>query len=280
MPADREGEGVAQLVDVVRTLLGPSGCEWDQAQTLSTLRTYLLEETYELVEAMEKSPEAHREELGDMMFQIVFQCAIREREGLFSLDDAARDVAEKLIRRHPHVWGPGRPSAGASGENAPGGQATGPGPDGVARMGQGERGWESLKVAEKQKSSLMDDVPPTLPALMESEKIQRRAASAGFDWPDRQGPRLKVDEELLELEEAVADGDPDRIEDELGDVLFALVNLARHVHVSPELALRRASRKFAERFRIMEQYAREGGNTLYQMSLDELEALWVRSKGS
>ncbi|MBU1244848.1 nucleoside triphosphate pyrophosphohydrolase [Myxococcota bacterium] len=266
MPTDHEGAGVAQLVDVVRTLLGPSGCEWDRAQTLSTLRTYLLEETYELVEAMEKSPEAHREELGDMMFQIVFQCAIREQEGLFALDDAARGVAEKLVRRHPHVWGPGNTLAGGLSQ------------DRVARMGQGERGWESLKVAEKRKSSLMDDIPPTLPALMESEKIQRRAASAGFDWPDREGPRRKVDEELVELEEAVASGDPDRIEDELGDVLFALVNLARHVHVAPELALRRASRKFAERFRNMEQFARADGKTLYEMNLDDLDALWVRAK--
>ncbi len=262
MPAEHEGEGVARLVGVVRTLLGPSGCEWDRAQTLTTLRTYLLEETYELLEAMEKTPEAHREELGDMMFQIVFQCAIREQEGLFGLDDAARGVAEKLIRRHPHVYGPeARPQDGP-----------------VAGIGQGERGWESLKVAEKQKSSLMDDVPPTLPALMEAEKVQRRAASSGFDWPDRVGPRLKVDEELVELEAAVGDGDADRIEDELGDVLFAVVNLARHVHVSPELALRRASRKFSDRFRKMEQFARTAGVSLYDLTLDQLEALWIRAK--
>ena len=262
MPAESKGEGVAALVEVMRTLLSPSGCAWDRAQTLSTLRTYLLEETYELLEAMEKSPEAHREELGDMLFQIVFQCAIREGEGLFGLDDAARGVAEKLIRRHPHVWG----------ENAR--PQDGP----VAGLGVGERGWESLKLAEKSKLSLMDDIPSTLPALMESEKIQRRAASAGFDWPDRDGPRLKIDEELAELEEAVLGGDPDRIEDELGDVMFALVNLARHVHVSPELALRRAGRKFADRFRKMEQFAKIEGKTLYDHTLEELEALWVRAK--
>ncbi len=270
MPADRDapGAGVAALVEVVRTLLSPSGCAWDREQTLLTLRTYLLEETYELLDAMENSPQDHREELGDMLFQLVFQSAIREREGHFDLDDAARGAAEKLIRRHPHVWpvdaqagSPETPETGA-----------------VAGLGQGERGWESIKKSEKRRESLMDDIPPTLPALMESEKIQRRAAAAGFDWPDRHGPRLKIDEELAELEEAVATGDPARIEDELGDVLFALVNLARHLHVSPELALRGASRKFAARFRIMERVARTEGLDLHQMSLDELEALWVRAK--
>ena len=264
------GAGVAALVEVVRTLLSPQGCAWDRAQTLSSLRTYLLEETYELLDAMERSPEAHREELGDMLFQIVFQCAIREGEGRFDLDAAARDAAEKLIRRHPHVWTPTTQS----------GSPETPETGAVAGQGQGERGWESIKKSEKRRESLMDDIPPTLPALMESEKIQRRAAAAGFDWPDRDGPRLKIDEELAELEEAVLTGDPARVEDELGDVLFALVNLARHVHVSPELALRGASRKFANRFRKMEHFARAEGIDLHRMSLDELEALWVRAKGA
>ncbi len=267
------GAGVAALVEVVRTLLSPQGCAWDRAQTLFSLRTYLLEETYELLDAMEKSPEAHREELGDMLFQIVFQCAIREGEGRFDLDDAARDAAVKLIRRHPHVWTP-PPQDGLPG--TPATDAATARTDGA--QGQGERGWESIKKSEKRRESLMDDIPPTLPALMESEKIQRRAAAAGFDWPDRDGPRLKIDEELAELEEAVQTGDPARVEDELGDVLFALVNLARHVHVSPELALRGASRKFADRFRKMEQFARAEGIDLHALTLDELEALWVRAK--
>lgn len=278
MPADRDapGSGVAALVEVVRTLLSPSGCAWDREQTLLTLRTYLLEETYELLDAMGKSPEDHREELGDMLFQLVFQSAIRAGEGHFDLDDAARGAAEKLIRRHPHVW-PGTRSVADDGH--PGSPDT-PETGAVAGLGQGERGWESIKKSEKRRESLMDDIPPTLPALMESEKIQRRAAAAGFDWPDRHGPRLKIDEELAELEEAVATGDPARVEDELGDVLFALVNLARHLHVSPELALRGASHKFAARFRIMERVARAEGLDLHALTLDELEALWVRAKNS
>lgn len=282
MPADPKGPsgaGVAALVEVVRTLLSPQGCAWDRAQTLSSLRTYLLEETYELLDAMEKSPEAHREELGDMLFQIVFQCAIREGEGRFDLDAAARCAAEKLIRRHPHVWTPAATTDAlvAQGvESSPADPAAGAGTLGA--QGLGERGWESIKKSEKHRESLMDDIPPTLPALMESEKIQRRAAAAGFDWPDRDGPRLKIDEELAELEEAVQTGDPARVEDELGDVLFALVNLARHVHVSPELALRGAARKFSDRFRKMEQFARAEGVDLHALNLDELEALWVRAK--
>jgi len=270
MPADhgKPGDGLAALVEVVRALLSPEGCAWDRAQTLFSLRTYLLEETYELLDAMEKSPAAHREELGDMLFQLVFQSAIREGEGHFDLDDAARGAAEKLVRRHPHVWPV---------DDQPGSTET-PAAGSVTGQGLGERGWESIKKSEKRRESLMDDIPPTLPALMESEKIQRRAAAAGFDWPDRHGPRLKIDEELAELEEAVQTGDPARVEDELGDVLFALVNLARHLHVSPELALRGASRKFASRFRVMELVARAEGLDLHALNLDELEALWVRAK--
>lgn len=263
MPADIEG--IRRLADVVDRLLSPGGCPWDRAQTLSSLRMYLLEEAYELLDAMEGDPLHHREEVGDMLFQLVFQSAIREREGAFTLGQAADEAACKLVRRHPHVFGDISDAAGAVTDGRP---------------GQGERNWESLKKREKNRESLMDDIPETLPALMEAEKVQRRAASAGFDWPDVAGAKEKILEELAELEQAIDRAQPREIEEELGDLLFAVVNVARHVSVVPELALRRATRKFGMRFRAMEKLAASRGVPLEHLSLDELEALWQAAKKS
>lgn len=262
MPADIEG--VRHLTEIVERLLGPNGCPWDRTQTLSTLRTYLLEEAYELLDAMEASFEHHREEVGDMLFQLVFQSAIREQQGDFTLGEAAQEVAQKLIRRHPHVF------AGDTSQAMP--AVT----DG--RLGQGERNWESFKKQEKKRESLMDDIPSTLPALMQAEKVQRRAASVGFDWPDIQGAKEKILEELAEWEQAIARHDPQAMEEELGDLLFAVVNAARHASVAPELALLRATKKFKERFRMMETFASQANVSLQELSLDELELLWQKAK--
>ncbi len=275
MPADIEG--IRLLAEVVDRLLAPDGCPWDRAQTLSSLRTYLLEEAYELLDAMERDPQHHREEVGDMLFQLAFQSAIREREGSFSLGEAAGDAARKLIRRHPHVFGgeaAGLPVPAAGGlQEMPRREAGNTG-----RVGQGERNWESLKKREKNRASLMDDIPETLPALMQAEKTQRRAASVGFDWPDIAGAKAKIREELAEWEEALLAGDAQKIEEELGDLLFAVVNAARHAAVVPELALRRATRKFRDRFRAMEEAASSRGISLHDLSLDELEELWQAAK--
>ncbi len=262
MPADLDG--VERLIHVVDQLLGIPGCSWDRAQNLWSLRKYLLEETHELLDAMEKEPEDHEEELGDMLFQLVFQSAIRKNEGHFDLNQAAHRVARKLENRHPHLF---RGEGGCL-------EITSQTP----ASGQGETLWESMKQVEKRRESLMDDIPDAFPALMMSEKVQRRAASVGFDWPDAQGPRDKILEELQELEEAVLSGDPVRVEDELGDVLFAVVNLARHLSVVPEIACRKASTKFSARFRQLEMLAVRENLDLKSLSILELEELWQRAK--
>jgi tetrapyrrole methylase family protein/MazG family protein len=249
-------EGVGRLVEVMRRLRAPGGCPWDREQTFQTLKPCLLEETYELLEAMDgDNLPLHVEELGDVLLQVVFQCAIREEEGLFTFDDVAASLADKLVRRHPHVFGD--VSVNSSGEVL--------------------RNWEAIKQTEKGKKpdrSAIDGVPAALPALLKAQRVQAKAARVGFDWDDAAGATGKIAEELAELREAVAAGDKGKIADEMGDLLFSAVNYCRFIDVDAEGALEGANKKFSRRFREVERRVREQGRSLKACTLAEMDAIW------
>jgi len=257
------GERFERLLGIMARLRAPGGCPWDREQTLATLRPYLVEETYEVLDALERGDwDELAEELGDLQLQIVFQSQIASDEGLFTIDDPLDHIAEKLIRRHPHVFSDGD----------------------AETAGEVVQRWEEIKAAEKARKpkpepeSILDEVPRTQPALLEARQIGKKAAKRGFDWPDFEPLLDKLREETAELAEARESGDPDRIEDEVGDLLFMAVNIARHLRVDPELALRRANRKFRDRFGHVERRLREQDRPLEEASLDEMEALWQEAK--
>ena len=238
-----------RLVSIMRRLRDPvSGCEWDRQQSFATIAPYTIEEAYEVADAIERDDmDALADELGDLQLQVVFHAMMAEESGYFTLDEVLKRISDKLERRHPHIFG------GA--DNSP--------------------GWEEIKAAErrdKAQDSVLDGIAHALPALDRAAKLQRRAARTGFDWPDESGPRAKIDEELKELD---AEQEQDRRTEELGDLLFAVVNLARHLKVDPEDALRKANRKFERRFRAIEK---EAG--FEQMSLEQKEGLWAAAKRS
>ena len=242
------------LLHVVRTLLSPEGCPWDREQTHLSLRPHLLEETYEALEAIDSSdPSALAEELGDVMFQTIIHTGIAENQGEFEMGDVIEHITRKLIRRHPHVFGDG---AASTAEEV-------------------YQNWEELKKAEKQRDSVLDGVPTTLPALAASQSIQGRARRVGFDWPDVAGPLEKLREEIAEL--AAARNAAERA-DELGDVLFVLVNIADHLGIDAEQALRGANEKFRNRFGQVERLSRERGTDLKDLDLAGLDALWDEAK--
>ena len=238
-----------RLVEIMRRLRDPvSGCEWDTVQTFETIAPYTIEEAYEVADAIARNDiKALADELGDLQLQVVFHARMAEEAGLFTLEDVLDRISDKMERRHPHIFGD-------------------------AEHG-GHHLWEIIKAEERAANpdkSALAGVALALPALERAAKLQRRAAHVGFDWPDSTGPRAKIDEELAELE---AETDHDRKLEELGDLLFAVVNLARHLNIDPEAALREANRKFERRFRSIE---REPG--FADLSLEEKEALWVRAK--
>lgn len=235
----QDGSTLPRLVGVMRRLLGPGGCPWDREQTLETLRKYVLEEACEVIDAIESGNRADlREELGDLILQVVFQAELARNENAFAIDDVIAAIIDKLVHRHPHVFGD------MSAEDA----------DEVLRN------WEKIKAQEKKakgKTGILSGVPRSLPALTRAQRIGEKVARVGFDWEDEKGSRAKVDEELGELDRAIAAGDANAIEDELGDVLFALVNLSRHVEVDAEGALRRTIDKFTKRFAHVEARVEE-----------------------
>jgi ATP diphosphatase len=238
-----------RLTAIMRRLRNPAtGCEWDRQQTFATIAPYTIEEAYEVADAIARDDMAAlADELGDLQLQVVFHAQIAEEAGHFSLEDVIGGICDKLERRHPHIFG--------DSEHSP--------------------EWEEIKAAERKKSpddSALAGVALALPALERAAKLQRRAARVGFDWPDATGPRAKIDEELAELD---AEADHHRRLDELGDLLFAVVNLARHLNVEPETALREANIKFERRFRSIEKTP--GFETL---TLDEKEQLWVAAKAA
>lgn len=255
--------GVDGLRDLMDRLLAEDGCAWDRAQTLDDLRPYLVEETYEVLEALDDpDPEAHRGELGDLLFQIVFQAALRERQGAFDLDDVAAGIVAKLVRRHPHVFGPDRDRARSAEE--------------IARQ------WSEIKARERgtpdSPRAGLDRIPRGLPPLTRAARLQQAAAAVGFDWPDAEGAVQKLDEECRELHEARAGGDADAIREELGDILFVVVRLVQKLGFDPDDALRRANAKFQRRFeRVLERCAREGIDPA-QAGLAVLDEFWTAAK--
>lgn len=248
-----------ELLAVVARLRGPTGCPWDRDQTPSSMARFVLEEAHELAAVLDApNPDAHaaREEVGDLLFVVALLCQMFEERGDFTLEHAAAGSARKQIERHPHVFA------------APGAPAPAP------------TDWESRKAASRAPgTSRLSGVPQAMPALLRAERLGQKAASVGFDWPDASGPRAKVDEELAELDQAIAHGDADRIDHELGDVLLSLTSLSRHLSGSgSEAALRRANTRFVERFSSMESQAARAGRDLSGASSDQLEAWWDQAK--
>lgn len=250
-----------ELTDVVARLRAPDGCPWDRAQTPQTVRKYLLEEAYEVVGAIDGNDDDElRGELGDLLFNIVLLARMAEERGAFTLTDVIATIRQKMVHRHPHVFDRGE----------------GPAPD----RAQIAAAWEALKAEEQPgRSSVMDGLPGALPALIRAERVSNRAAQLGFDWPDANGPRAKIDEEVAELDEAIAAGDIDGMTHEIGDVLLATVNLARHLPVSgAEDCMRAAARRFEARFRHVEGQIAASGRAATELDLDTLEAFWRKAK--
>jgi len=250
------GEEFEKLVQIMETLRSDHGCEWDRSQTHESLKPYLIEEAYELLDAIDEKNNARMiEELGDVLLQVIFHAQIAKERGAFDIADVLKTLREKLVRRHPHVFGD---SPGYSYEQ-----------------------WERIKSQEKgaKKSSAIGNLNKALPALSLARRIQENAAAVGFDWPDVSGAMEKVREEVRELEEAIQRENLGSVEEELGDLLFAVVNVARFSGVDPELALRRAVEKFANRFAMVEDFAKKRGLELKKMTLEQLDALWEEAKG-
>jgi nucleoside triphosphate diphosphatase len=238
-----------RLISIMRKLRDPvSGCEWDSVQTFKSIAPYTIEEAYEVADAIERNDIADlKDELGDLLLQVVFHSQMAEEAGHFDINEVASAISDKMERRHPHIFG----SAADGGHHL----------------------WEQVKADEraaKGAESALDGVAAGLPSLMRAEKLQKRAARTGFDWPNAEGPRAKIVEELAEID---AESDQSRQEEELGDLLFAVANLSRHLKIDPEEALRKANRKFERRFRAIERHP-----GFEQLSLDEKEALWWRAK--
>jgi len=248
-PTPTSAPSLDALVTIMERLRNPeNGCSWDREQTFETIAPYTIEEAYEVAAAIERGDmDDLQDELGDLQLQVVYHARIAEERGAFSIDDVLAGICAKMIRRHPHIFG-----------------------DAVESPG-----WEALKAAERnadQDRSALAGVALALPALKRAEKLQRRAARVGFDWPDASGPRAKIDEELVEIDDATTD---EEREAEIGDLLFSVVNYARHFGVDPEAALREASGRFEQRFRMVETMS---DRPLSDLDIDALETLWQHAK--
>ena len=260
----KSGRAFERLVGIMARLRGPDGCPWDREQTLETLRKYLIEETYEVLEAIEDGdPREHRDELGDLLLQVVFQARIREEAGTFDVGDVADAISDKLERRHPHVFGDGAVTA--------------------ADAATVVRNWAAIKAQEKLdkggvRKSALDGVPQAMPALQRATRIGEKAASAGFDWREIGGVLEKLDEEAAELREALDAADRDAIEHELGDYLYTVVNVCRHLGIDAEGALRQTTRRFEARFREMETGLVDEGKTVRDVPDEQLEQRWQAAK--
>lgn len=248
-----------RLVDIMKTLRGPDGCPWDREQDLRSLRRYVLEEAYEVVQAIDDDDfEGLPSELGDLLLQVVFLSQVADEEGKFNVHDVIESIIDKLVRRHPHVFGEGR----------------------LETANEVLERWETIKRGERGGDSVLDDIPEVFPALARAEKIGRRAANVGFDWPNAAGALGKVREELAEIEEMAGETEHTaerwsaKVEIEVGDLLFAIANFARHMGLSPEVALRRASEKFERRFRAIEARIVSGEAS----DLEAMDVLWNEVK--
>ena len=260
----RVGELFEQLVQVMAALRGPNGCPWDKAQTHESIKRNTIEEAYEVASAIEENnPEKLREELGDLLLQVVFHARMAEEANRFNIADVVEGLVRKLIERHPHVFGEKK----------------------VETPEQALAQWESIKANEREQAgSLMDGLAWSLPSLMLAHHAQKRAAQVGFDWSDPLPALQKLKEEVSEVESVLSEGrsDKKRLEDEIGDMLFAAVNVARLAGVDAEMALRSAVRKFVHRFKAIEETAKRQGKNLAEMKLEEMDAIWeeVKRRGS
>lgn len=263
-------KSIDELVAVMARLRAPGGCPWDHEQTYASLAQYLLEEAYETFDAIQEADQTGdtanlREELGDLLLQVVFHSTIGSERGDFSFDEVADGVTQKLILRHPHVFGDAN----------------------FARAEDVLDNWDQLKAderkasgkIEKQLESILDEVPVHFPALLEGLKLTKKAAKVGFDWENADQIFDKLTEEAAELKHAIERGEKDNIAEEIGDLLFVVQNLARHLDVEPETALKKTNRKFRERFKFIEDEIKESGKTLEESTLDEMDALWNKAKG-
>lgn len=262
--AGAAGASLERLVAIMRTLRSPEGCPWDREQTLASLRPFVIEEAYEVVDAIDRTDlPALRDELGDLVFEAVFLAQLCAEEDRFTLADALDAAAAKLIRRHPHVFGDDTERQELTSDDV-------------------KRNWERIKAEERgaagERPGLLSGLPPALPALLRAYRIGRRAATVGFDWEQPAAVLDKVREELSEVEAAVRRDDAAAVEEELGDLLFAAANLARHHGVEPEGALAGANRKFTRRFGALEQHFRAAGRALRDVPADEMDRAWNRIK--
>ncbi len=259
--------GIDRLIDIMARLRDPvGGCPWDQEQDFRSIAPYTIEEAYEVADAIDRDDlEALREELGDLLLQVVYHARMAEEAGAFAFDDVATTICNKMVDRHPHVFGTAEV-------------------DSAARQ---SLAWEAQKAAERgakarhqgRRASVLDDVPRALPALIRADKLQRRAARVGFDWPEAAQVLDKIAEEIAELRAEIAASAPvARLEDEIGDLIFACANLARHFKIDPEAALRRCNAKFERRFAHIESALAAAGRSPDEASLDEMEALWQQAK--
>jgi tetrapyrrole methylase family protein / MazG family protein len=259
MEAKTEQNRFDRLMEIMRKLRAPGGCPWDAEQSHESLKRYLIEEAYEVIEAIDAKDQSHlKEELGDLLLQPVFHAAIAEEQGDFTMDDVLDAINEKLVRRHPHVFG-----------------------EMVIESSEAQvENWEKIKKQEKgaERKSALSGVPPHLPALMQAQKITEKAARVGFDWEHTDQVFAKVMEELHEFEEAMVAGDEQEMESELGDLLFAIVNLGRFLSIDPEEALRKTIQRFTTRFSHVENGLHARGMAMQNATLEEMDVLWEEAK--
>jgi MazG family protein len=259
------GREFQRLVDVMRRLRGPGGCPWDREQTIQTLRPFVLEETYEVLDAIDRADhDALRAEIGDLLFEGVFLAQLESDDGRFTVSDSLREVAAKLVRRHPHVFGSTK---------------------GITTAGKVLEQWEQIKSREQthagQERSVLRGMPKALPSLLGAHEIGTRVAAVGFEWAKASDVVAKIEEEVAELKQAVEGEGAARvalIEEEMGDLLFAIANLARKLGVEPESALRKANQKFSRRFQELERRLEAAGRSVHDASLEEMEEIWARVK--
>ncbi len=251
-------EDFRRLIEIMERLRSPDGCPWDREQTNQSIKPYLIEETYEVVDAIdENDPEKLKEELGDLLFQIIFHAQIAKEKGEFDIHDVIEVISKKMISRHPHVFGD----------------------KDFKTSEEVLRQWDERKKEEgKQRESILDGIPSHLPALMRAHGIQLRVSKIGFDWKELRDVLRKLDEELMEFRLAIQKNDKSEIEDELGDIFFVLVNISRFVDINPEEALRKTISKFISRFRYIEKRVLKEGRDLKEMTLEEMDNLWEEAK--
>ena len=256
----KENYKAEDLINIVSILRGPGGCPWDAEQTHESIRKDFIEETYEVIEAINKnSTEMLREELGDVLLQVVFHTSIEAEKGVFNFSDVTDEICKKLIVRHPHVFGDVN----------------------VSSTEEVLTNWDAIKMnTKKQKTTAeaIDSIPRELPALMRANKVQKKAAKAGFDWPEVSGAFEKIGEEALEVKAAIDGGNEKEMLDEIGDLLFAVVNVARKTGIDPEEALTRATDKFSARFTLTEKMAQDEGVDMKSASLEKFDELWDKAK--